>query len=287
MTKTVSLLRKLSPALWIAAFLVPAARPARAQSAADIVARVVQNELRADASDHTSWMYKDAYRSPDKDTVKMVIETHQGNLSEVIEDHGRPPSADVHQADLSKIQQMLTDPSYRARLKQNEQHDSQQATNLLKLLPKAFLWQIASRAEDEITLSFRPDPNFSPPSMSAKVLCAMSGNIVVEERQMRLKVIDGHLDQPVTFGWGLFGKIDAGGRFRVLRSEIAPGEWQITETHVHISGHALFFKSIGDQEDEISSDFRRVPDDVTLQKAADMLRDGEVARELGVETHFG
>lgn len=277
----------LLPALLLPALLVALPRPARAQAPVDIVRRVVTNELNADANDHTSWMYRDAYRSPDKNIVKMVIETHQGNLSEIVEDSGHAPSANEHQADLSRIQQMVNDPSYRAHLRQNEQHDGQQATNLLKMLPDAFIWTIAGRSHGDITLDFHPDPKFSPPSMSAKVLCAMSGNIVVDEQQMRLKVIDGHLDQPVEFGWGLFGKINAGGRFKVVRSEVSPREWQITETHVHISGHALFFKTIGDQEDETTSDYHVVPPDTTLEKAADMLRNGEVARELGVEGHFG
>ena len=33
--------------------------------------------------------------------------------------------------------------------------------------------------------------------------------------------------------------------------------WQITETHVHIGGHALLFKTIGEQEDEVKTEFRR------------------------------
>ena len=285
MTKLPTILRFLVPILLV--FTFAAGPPARAQSPADIVRQVVRNELDADANDHTSWMYKDAYQSPDKNIVKMVIETHQGNLSEIVEDHGHPPSAQEHQADLNKIHQMLTDPSYRARLKQNEQHDGQQARDLLKLLPTAFIWKIDRRENGDVTLSFHPDPNFSPPSMSAKVLSAMSGTIVVDEQGMRLKLIDGHLDQPVTFAWGLLGKIDAGGRFTVVRTEIAPGEWQITQTHVHISGHALFFKTIGDQEDEVTSDYHRVPGDTTLEKAADMLQNGEVAHKIGVEPHFG
>jgi len=57
--------------------------------------------------------------------------------------------------------------------------------------------------------------------------------------------------------------------------------------HVHISGHALFFKTIGDQEDEITSDYHRVPQGVDINKAAQMLKEGQVARELHVETPFG
>ncbi|HEX4065792.1 MAG TPA: hypothetical protein VHZ09_07175 [Acidobacteriaceae bacterium] len=276
------------PVLLLLGFLSAVPQRAHAQSPTEIVRKVVNNELEADAQDHSTWMYKDAYKSPDKNVVRIFIQTHQGNLSELIEDNGHPPTAAEHQADLDKTHQMLTDPAYRARLRRNEQHDGQQALDLMKMLPDAFVWTITNRQNGDITLSFHPNPSFTPPSMSAKVLAAMSGDIVVAENKMRLKVIDGHLDQPVDFAWGLLGKINAGGTFRVVRTEVAPDEWQVTQTHVHISGHALFFKTIGDQEDEITSDYHRVPGDTTLQKAADMLKDGAVARELGIpEPHFG
>jgi hypothetical protein len=119
------------------------------------------------------------------------------------------------------------------------------------------------------------------------VLSSMSGTLVVDEHSMRLIKLSGRLMQPVNFGWGLFGHLDAGGTFVVIRTEIAPGEWQITETHVHISGHALFFKTIGDQEDETTSDYKPVPDDVDMQKAAQMIRDGQLAQELGVRSESG
>jgi predicted metalloprotease with PDZ domain len=56
----------------------------------------------------------------------------------------------------------------------------------------------------------------------------------------------------------------------VERRQIAPKLWQITETHVHIEGKALFFKNIGQQQDEVQTDFTRVPGDTTLEQAAEM-----------------
>ncbi|MGA8529562.1 MAG: hypothetical protein WB622_07605 [Acidobacteriaceae bacterium] len=260
---------------------------ARGQSPQEIVSKVVDNELWADAHDHTRWMYRDAYKSPDKDVVKVVIETAQGNLSMVIEDHRQPPGAQEHQADLDRIQRMVGDPSFRAQQKKNEQHDGQQAREMLKLLPDAFIWNIVSRSDGNVTLTFRPNPNFSAGSMSAKVLAAMSGTMTVDEKAMRLRSLRGRLDNPVEFAWGLLGHLDAGGTFAIDRSDVGDGSWQITQMHVHISGHALFFKTIGDQEDEITSDYHHVPDDVNLDKAAEMLRDGQVARDLDIERHPG
>ncbi len=260
---------------------------AHAQSPDEIVRTVVKNELDADTNDHTAWMYRDAYKSPEKNIVKLVIETQQGNLSEIVEDNGHPPSAEQHQADLDRIHQMLTDPAFRQRLKRNEQHDGQQARDMMNMLPNAFIWNIVGRENGDVKLTFRPNPRFSPDSMSGRVLAAMSGTLVVDEHEMRLKSLSGHLDKDVVFGWGLLGRINAGGTFQIIREEVGPGSWQITQTHVHISGHALFFKTIGDQEDEVTSDYHRTPEGVDLNKAAQMLHDGEVARELHVEKHFG
>ena len=67
-----------------------------------------------------------------------------------------------------------------------------------------------------------------------------------------------------------------GGTFDVERRELGPGVWEITESHVHIHGHALLFKNIGEQDDEVKSEFRRVPDETTLEQAAGMLK-GEPA----------
>ncbi|HEY1807334.1 MAG TPA: hypothetical protein VGG42_02175 [Acidobacteriaceae bacterium] len=285
MKRKLGILYCLSLLFPIAFLAVP--RPAHGQSAEEIVRKVVGNELWADSNDHSRWMYRDAYKSPDKDLVKLDIETPQGNLSMVIEDHGRPAGAQQHQADLNRIQRMLSDSSFRAQQKKNAQHDGQQARDMLKMLPDAFVWKIVSRAGDSVTLSFHPNPNFSPGSMNAKVLAAMSGTMAVNEKVMRLQSLRGRLDQSVQFAWGLLGHLDAGGIFHIERADVGDGSWQITQMHVHISGKALFFKSIGDQEDEVTSDYHPVPNDVDMEKAAQMLRDGEVARILGMGSHSG
>jgi hypothetical protein len=53
----------------------------------------------------------------------------------------------------------------------------------------------------------------------------------------------------------------------VERRQTGGGIWQITETHVHIDGHALLFKSIAEQEDDVKSKFRQLSKDVSLEQA--------------------
>jgi hypothetical protein len=56
--------------------------------------------------------------------------------------------------------------------------------------------------------------------------------------------------------------------------------WAITSTHIHIQGRALIFKSIGEQQDEVTSHYRPTPASLTLTAAAQMLKDGSAARML-------
>ena len=100
----------------------------------------------------------------------------------------------------------------------------------------------------------------------------MAGELVVDKGQNRIVTISGKLTQDVPIGWGLLGRLRQGGTFRVERREVAPGLWQITETHVHIEGKVLFFKNIGQQQDEVQTEFTQVPHGTTLEQAAEMSR---------------
>jgi hypothetical protein len=108
----------------------------------------------------------------------------------------------------------------------------------------------------------------------------MAGTMVVDTKQKRIKQLKGALTRDVNFGYGLLGKLQKGGTFEIERQQIAPGVWSITATHVHIQGHALIFKSIGEQQDEVTSHYHPTPPSLTLPGAAKMLKDGTAARTL-------
>jgi hypothetical protein len=127
-----------------------------------------------------------------------------------------------------------------------------------------------------ITLSYRPDPNFDPPDMEARVMGAMTGTMIVANPGHHIRTFQGRLDNDVTIGFGFLARIKTGSNFDIERREVAPGLWQITETHTHVSGHALFFKTIGQQEDEVKSELTLVPLGTTLEQAVGMLLAGPV-----------
>jgi hypothetical protein len=76
----------------------------------------------------------------------------------------------------------------------------------------------------------------------------------------------------VKFGGGLLGDLDAGGTFDIQQQEVGPGHWEISLMKVDIKGRALFFKTISVQQDEKRTNFKRVPDQLTLAQAQDLVK---------------
>jgi hypothetical protein len=104
--------------------------------------------------------------------------------------------------------------------------------------------------------------------------------MVVDTKQKRIKQLRGTLTHDVDFGYGLLGKLQKGGTFEIERQQIAPGIWDITTTHIHIQGRALIFKSISEEQDEVTSNYHRTPASLSLADAAKMLKDGSAERTL-------
>jgi hypothetical protein len=257
---------------------------AEQQNARELVQTVVNSELQADANDHSHWMFRDANKVPGSNTVKLVVQTAEGDLSKTLEMNGQPLSPEQQKADEQKRHRFATDSAVRRKQKQNNRHDDKQAAALTKMLPDAFLWTKAGTNGDETTLTFKPDPKFNPPTHQARVFAAMQGTMVVNTKENRIQSLKGTLIHNVDFGFGLFGKLQKGGTFNIERESIGPHVWEITQTHIHIHGHALIFKSIDVQQDEVTSDYKPSPQGVTLAEAEKMLNDGSVAKKLGAET---
>jgi hypothetical protein len=237
--------------------------------AKEIVQAATRAELDADKNDHTRWRYRDA-KQDGIDTVSIVVETEYGSVRRLIMKNGRPLTAAEAKAEDERVQRFIHDPEKLAKQRRDGAQDGKNAEELLKMLPEAFLWKVQSDDAQRITLHFDPNPNFSPPDMQGRVLGAMAGTLVVNKAQSRIETISGKLTQDITIGWGLLGRLRQGGTFRVERREVAPGLWQIVETHVHIEGKALFFKTIGEQQDEVQSEFTQVPPGTTLEQAAEI-----------------
>ncbi len=240
-------------------------------SANELARKVITNELKFQYDDHGHWMYRLEKEESGRKQVQEIVETKNGSLSRSLSIDGHSLDSKQRQKENQRLQRLVGHPDEQRKLQQASHKKSEQGARLFNILPDVFVFSYGGRQGDLVTLTFRPNPNFKPASIEARVLHAMQGEMTVDTKQERLAAMNGHLTEDVKFGGGLLGHLDKGGKFEVRQAEVAPGQWEMTVLGVDMKGKALLFKTVGMQETENHSDFHRVPDGLTLAEATDML----------------
>jgi hypothetical protein len=251
-------------------------------SAGELLRRVVNSELKAQANDHSHWMCEVKAGFSGKEQVKVAVQTREGYLDRLRFVNGRPITPEQEKQEDQRIARLVKNPAERKKQQRAQEGDAQKTERLFKMLPDAVTASYGKRQGELVEILFKPNPHFHPPSHEAAVFHAMAGRIWINTRENRLVEIEGHLTSGVRFGGGLLGHLDNGGEFRVKQSEVAPGLWEITLLHVNMRGKALFFKNIAVQENEIRTNFQRVPDNLTLSEAAEQLQKQSTVKSASV-----
>ncbi len=236
--------------------------------AVDLARKVVTNELRIQNEEQSHWMYRLEKEEDGRKEVQKLLETKNGSLSQLVSIDGQRLDAKQQRKEKQRIQRIVSHPDEQRKLQQASNKKTEQGARLFRILPDVFVFSYASRQGNLVTLKFRPNPTFQPPSLEARVFHGMEGEMTVDTKQERLVELNGHLMEDVTFGFGVLGHLDRGSAFEIAQTEVIPEHWEMTALHVNMQGKALLFKTIGVQLTENHSDFHRVPDDLTLEEAA-------------------
>ena len=257
-------------------FLVSLAGTAQSQSGmqlspADLVKAVIHRELNSPDAAAIRWKYLLIKEVDGRQETREVVETKSGSLDRLIAIAGTPLSAGQQHDETERILRLSHNTEEQRKLEENRRKDAEQCNAFLQMVPDAFLFEYAGESGGLIKLTFKPNPDFRPPSREGRVLHEMAGEVWVDAKQQRLANINGQLMNEVKFAGGLLGHLEKGGQFAVKRAEIAPGQWEVTDMAVNMRGKALLFKTISVQQKEAHLDFERLPDDLTISDAAALL----------------
>jgi hypothetical protein len=254
---------------WLAwTMLAGVCAAASGQQPQQVVQQAVRVELAADAADHSRWLYYEVDRKPSDGVVQWAAQIAMGEIDRVLQTAGHPLTLAQQKA---KMDAFVNSPAAQAKQRQGGEHDDKQASQMLGMLPNAFIWTRVGDRDGITYLHFKPNPSFTPPTWESRVFAAMEGDLAVDDGGHRIVSLKGKLIHEVKFAWGLLGALEPGGTFDVERRQLAPGVWEITETHIHILGHALIFKSISEQEDDVKSRWEQLPQDTTFRQAEALL----------------
>lgn len=236
-----------------------------------VVRQTIEDELQAEKNDHSHWMLRLETRKSGTTEVREVVETKDGDLDWLISVNGEPLPEEQRRERERGLQRLVHNPAELKKSKGETDEDEARSQRLQKMLPDALIFEYGEQRGDSVEFKFTPNSHFRPPSREAAVVQAMEGVLWVNLKQKRLMEISGRLTRPVKFGGGLLGHLDGGGHFYVKQEEIQAGYWELTVLNIDMKGKALFFKTIGVQEEMKRNMFRRIRDDLTAAQGADLL----------------
>jgi hypothetical protein len=199
-----------------------------------------------------------------------VVETTDGPLRRLIAIDNQPLSPEQAQAEQQRIDSLVKDPNAFRRMNSAHKDDELRATQLLQLLPTAFLMTPAGEANGCVRFTFQPNPSFQPSSYLERASREMSGTVSLKQPENRLCSLDARAFSPIEFGFGMLGHIDQGSHFTLERKRIDETNWKSDRISVHITGKILLFKSLTQDQEATRTEIRVVPQNLSLQQAAQM-----------------
>jgi hypothetical protein len=243
-------------------------------SPADLVRMVSQRELAA-LNDSSHFHYFDRRQTSEGHTATYgVVETGAGSVEWRVAVDDKPLDSGQKHAEEEWLDKLLAHPEIQHDRQQEEQREIGRRRNLLQVLPQAFLYEkeAAGHQAGIVRLHFRPNPDFHPSTREAQVLRGMEGTLWVNTAALRFVKAQGSLVHDVSFGWGILGHLDQGGKFSLEETQVASGIWRITDLHLGFDGKVLLFKSIQLRVQTHSYDYSRVADHLSLQEGINLLR---------------
>ena len=247
------------------------AQTAPAEPAQQLVADVIYNELH-DRECDSYWEYRSERIAGPQNIVREQVETSEGPIFRVIEDHGNTLGAAAREREDQRLRTLVERPGAMAHIRQEHEQDEARLTKVMQMMPAAFLFEYDGPAEgDSVRISFKPNPGFNPSGYEARVVHALGGTLTVNQRLKRMIDMNGRLVEHVDFGYGILGHIEKDGTFEIRRQQVSDTHWKTDLVDVHIQGKVLLFKDVTKDQRESRTDFRPVPHDISLPAAKGLL----------------
>jgi hypothetical protein len=248
----------------------------------EIVRRAVRNEIASNQASGAHFTFKDEKHTPQLSQTKLMVETNDATAGLLIMQNGHPLTPQQRHAEDARLANYAQSPQDLSKKKKQEKEDTEHTERILKALPDAFLYTrdgtqagrqgLGAPGDELVRLNFRPNPNYNPPTHVEQVLTGMSGHLLIDTTENRIAEIDGTLSKEVEFGWGILGHLDPGGRFLVQQADVGEHTWEVTHMQLSFTGKVLFFKKISMHSNDIFSDFRPVPHNLTFAQGVELLK---------------
>ena len=246
-----------------------------------LVKDAVANEIQDNLHPTDFWMYRLAKESRSGTQVKDMVETRQGIVARLITFNGRQLTDAERALDDKRLNDLATNPAEQQRKRDDQKKEQDRFLALIKAMPDALLYtydgteQIDGR--ETIRLRFKPNPSFHTTTRETIIFRAAEGRVYIDASEKRLLRFDGAQTNDINVGWGLIGHLNKGSKLYLEQRRFGPNQWRLTHLDLAGNGQVLLFKSINFMQKQSATDFRRVPNDLSIAQAIDLLKKQDIA----------
>jgi hypothetical protein len=258
--------------LYLAIITIPLCTAQRviAQSPKELVQEAAINELRQLESEGL-WECEVERQTGGHVFIEHEIETVDGPVDRLLLVDGHPPSEAERRNNDMALHNLEHNSSARTKLRKKYLDDEKAFRDLVQEIPEEYLFDLDGHEGTIRRLTFRPDPAYQPKSYGARIAHAMSGYLLIDEKERRLVEFSAVTIQQVDFGFGLVGRVGKGTTVEFKRIQVAPGIWKKTSSTTKMSGRILLFKSVDKQMIEKKTDWKPMPREMSISMAVKQL----------------
>jgi hypothetical protein len=254
----------------------PAAAPSEEQIH-QLLERMIATSHRSDAAEAfyartEHWIQRKhaADAEPTLDRVYRVYPTGTGTVKLVVAEAGEPVTPEKYRQELGTLEQALVwalDPEETRQHARVEKWKKRTADRYHAVEGFRDSYRVtwlgeesdpnSSSARPLAKLLLDPKPGSPSGSIATELLAASRLTLWVEAESGAVVRLDAELVRDLTFGGGLLGKIDKGGRVHIEQMQVAPGIWLPRLTTSDVQGRKFLSHTESDRTVE-AGDFRLV-----------------------------
>jgi len=212
------------------------------------------------------------------DTTREEIETRQGDVARLVERNGQPITTSEDAAERERLNAIIRSPAEFIKHHKRDSATRKDVMQLVSMMPQAMIYsyvpgqpQQPGSKSTQVVIAFKPDPKFKPPTMFADLLTGVEGRMWIDSESHRLTRIEGHVLQPINFGFGLVAHIYPGGTIELEQADAGGNRWVYSHLVMHLSVRAMMVKTIPEDNQMTASDFRPLPAPVSFEEAVRLL----------------
>ena len=266
------MMKRMKVGLWVVSGLAMVVGTGNSQAqmplAKDVVAKMLENE-RVAMTKRGMYEYVSLERSERTGGhlwTEHVVETAMGRIRFLMQEDGRPLPPEREAAERGRLADILVHQAEFETKESAQKSDEESARKMLSILQKAFLME-NMRAEGPCWhIDLRPDPNYSPQGMQERVAHAMNGYLLIDQKELRLRHLEGNLPQDLNIGFGILATVHAGTHFVTERQEVGD-EWRTMHVVSVLNGRIIFFKTLSKNQDMVRQQFHKLEKPLTLKEA--------------------